>query len=151
MWFVEESLKPFDGAAALVNLLALDSVVGIVSGALRDEILLGMSVLGIEQAVSFVVSAEDTRRSKPDPEGYELGVRQAMRRSAPEARGPILAVEDSLAGIEASKAAGLLCLAVGHTYSSAELLGSGADAVVGRISEVSPLILDGILRKGVNA
>ncbi len=64
-------LSQFPGASDLLNRIAFSgAVIGIVSGALRQEIDLGLSILGAQNSVRFVVSAEDTRSGKPDPEGY---------------------------------------------------------------------------------
>jgi beta-phosphoglucomutase len=64
----QHELKTFPGAGELLrSLSASGAVVGIVSGALRDEIHLGLQVLDAVSAVRFIVSAEDTRACKPDP------------------------------------------------------------------------------------
>lgn len=102
--------------------------VGIVSGALRDEIELGLDVLGVRDLVAFVISAEDTKEGKPDPEGYRLG----LARLGTEA----VVIEDSVAGVQAAKAAGLRCVAVGHSYPEAELRAAGADVVRGKIADL---------------
>src|SRR5262249_38031888 len=62
------ALRGFTGAAALVRRRAAAGPVAIVSGALRGEIELGLSVLGIGDVVSAIVSAEEATHSKPDPE-----------------------------------------------------------------------------------
>ena len=49
--------------------------VGIVSGALRDEIELGIDALGVRDLIVSVVAAEDTRASKPDPARLPAGHR----------------------------------------------------------------------------
>jgi beta-phosphoglucomutase len=133
----EASLVIYDGAADLVRRCARSGPVAIVSGALRDEISFALGKLGVADCVSLVVSAEDTARCKPDPEGYNL----AIARLTPvvgEARARrSLVVEDSLAGVAAAKSARLWCLAVEHSYPRSDLFGAGADHVVARIDEVT--------------
>jgi beta-phosphoglucomutase-like phosphatase (HAD superfamily) len=131
-----QSLSVFAGAAELVRRRATDGPVGIVSGALRDEVELGLDVLGVRAAVSFIVSAEDTTRCKPDPEGYEKGA-QALGPAAAK-RGRVLVIEDSVAGVVAAKAAGLTCLAVAHSYPEEALAEAGADLTREKIE----LVLD---------
>lgn len=126
-------LSLFEGAAAALSARAAAGPVGVVSGALRDEIELGLDLLGVRKLVSFVVSAEDTLRCKPDPEGYEKGLR--LLPGAEPAR--VLVIEDSLAGVRAAKAAGLSCVAVAHSYAEAALSEAGADLVVPRIGELA--------------
>ena len=85
-----DTLRGFEGAAAFVRLRAESGPVIIVSGALRSEIELGLSVLGIADVIGAIVSAEDTVRSKPDPEGYFLGIaalaEHAGQRPSPNTR-----------------------------------------------------------------
>lgn len=133
----EARLPTFAGAAELVLRRAARGPVGVVSGALRDEIMLGLRVLGVGDSVRYVVSAEDTRACKPDPEGYVIGIERLSAELGPELAKLALVIEDSIAGIEAAKAAGLACVAVSHSYGEAELTRAGADLVVQRLDEIS--------------
>jgi HAD superfamily hydrolase (TIGR01509 family) len=129
----EAGLSLFEGAAGLVRARASRGPVGVVSGALRDEIELGLLRLGVRELVSFVISAEDTTRCKPDPEGYE----KALEHLPDVRREEILVIEDSLAGVRAAKAAGLSCVGVAHSYPEGALSEAGADLVATHISQVS--------------
>jgi beta-phosphoglucomutase len=142
-----QSLVTFPGAAKAIERRAAAGPVGIVSGALRDEIELGLSLLGQRERVAFIVSAEDTRACKPDPEGYELGKLGLAKLLAQELVGRALVIEDSLAGVMAAKAAGLPCVAVAHSYDETQLLQAGADAVVGNIAELDEAVLGELYRK----
>jgi HAD superfamily hydrolase (TIGR01509 family) len=137
-------LKTFPGAGELLRRLAQNgAVVGIVSGALREEIELGLRALGAEQTIRFVVSAEDTRACKPDPEGYLIGRARLASISGPETVDQALVIEDSLAGIEAARAAQLPCLAVAHSYEESQLWAAGATGVVANLADISdPLLTD---------
>jgi HAD superfamily hydrolase (TIGR01509 family) len=143
----EESLVIFEGAAAVVRGRASQGPVGIVSGALRHEIAFVLRRMQLEDAVSFIVSAEDTPRCKPDPMGYLLALEQLAVRVGAERARESLVIEDSLAGIEAAKAAGLACLAVAHSYPAEQLVAAGADAVAARISAVDDALLGALYRK----
>lgn len=133
----EASLVVFEGAADLVRRSAARGPVAIVSGALRDEIAFALAKMGLVDVVAFVVAAEDTSRCKPDPEGYLLAKRMLAERFGAGAGSRALVVEDSLAGVQAAKAASLACLAVAHAYSERELFAAGADDVASHISDVS--------------
>ncbi len=139
-------LRTFPGAQHLLQWLATRATLGIVSGALREEIELGLAVLGAQELFSFVVSAEDTARSKPDPEGYLLGKEKVSALASAAVASQILVVEDSLSGVEAAKAAHMSCLALCHSYSATELRASGADAVVDRLLDVTPELLAALYR-----
>jgi HAD superfamily hydrolase (TIGR01509 family) len=135
-------LKAFPGAGELLrSLAATGAVVGIVSGALRDEIELGLRVLDAASAVGFIVSAEDTRACKPDPEGYLIGRRKLVSLAGKDAEQRALVIEDSLAGVAAALSAGLPCLGVAQSYSESELLQAGATGVVGKLRDITPSVL----------
>ena len=140
-------LKGFDGAPALVRRRAKVGPVGIVSGALRDEIRLGLEVLGVRDVVSTIVSAEDTVSSKPDPEGYLRGVADLSSQVGGEVARLAVAIEDSIAGVEAAKAAGLVCIAVSHSYSAEKLQQAGADLVVASLDEITEPVLGQLYRR----
>jgi beta-phosphoglucomutase-like phosphatase (HAD superfamily) len=82
-----------------------------------------------------VVTAEDIRRAKPDPEPY-------LKTAAKVGLDPslCLVVEDSTHGIRAAKRAG--CWAVGLTtaFTAEELRRAGADAVVDSFAELAALL-----------
>jgi HAD superfamily hydrolase (TIGR01509 family) len=143
----EAALVVFDGAADVVRARAAKGAVAIVSGALRDEIAFVLRRMGLEGIVEIVVSSEDTPRCKPDPMGYELGIVALSRRIGQREAERSLVIEDSLAGIESAKAAGLFCLAVAHSYPEAQLLAAGADAVVPRIRDANDAYIDGLYRR----
>jgi beta-phosphoglucomutase len=140
-------LPTFPGAAELVQRRAAAGPALVVSGALRDEVELGLEVLGVRSSILHIVAAEDTQACKPDPEGYLIGIRYLAARGQEAAARRGLVIEDSLAGVEAAKAAGLPCVGVTHTYSEAELLGAGADAVTSSLSGIDDALLSALFRK----
>ena len=143
----EASLPLFPGATELIQRRAAVGPVAIVSGALRDEIELGIDALGVRDAIVSVIAAEDTRASKPDPHGYELGIDALTPLVGAEGARRALVIEDSLAGIEAAKAAGLPCIAVGHSYPEAELIAAGADLVVPDLVSITDAVLIALYQK----
>jgi beta-phosphoglucomutase len=144
MQMIEGALVMFDGAADIVRRRAELGPVGIVSGALKEEIEHALAVMGVRDAIAFIVSADDTTRCKPDPEGYTLALK-ALDEALPvgrRARSHVIVIEDSLAGIEAAKAAGLRCAAVAHSYSAEKLRAAGADIVVQHLADLTDDMLD---------
>jgi beta-phosphoglucomutase len=139
MAIVAKTLRVFPGAAELVARRAARGPVGIVSGALAHEIDFGLEQMGVRPHVAFVVSAEDTPACKPDPTGYRLGAERAARLGAIRA----VVVEDSTAGVQAAKAAGLRCVAVTHSYPAATLLDAGADLTAADLISLDDDLLDG--------
>jgi beta-phosphoglucomutase-like phosphatase (HAD superfamily) len=107
--------------------------------------------MGCLEQVSAIISAEDTDKCKPDPEGYRLAL-AALRadRSRPRSSGAgsgpsadlsstdCLVIEDSLAGIASAKGAGMWAVGVATTYNADQLRQAGADAVVSELAAVTP-------------
>ncbi len=143
----EESLPLFDGAADLIRRRAKVGPVGIVSGALRDEIDLGVAALGVVEIIVSITAAEDTRASKPDPHGYLLGIEALSKLIPREQAQRALVIEDSLAGIQAAKAARLPCIAVGHSYPAVDLVAAGADLVVHDLKSLDDASIAELYRK----
>ena len=147
----EAGLVIFDGAVEAVRRRAAQGPVAIVSGALRDEIAFALRRMGINDVVDIIISAEDTPRCKPDPMGYDLGVAALAARIGEGHARRALVVEDSLAGIESAKRAGLICIAVAHSYPEPRLLEAGADAVVARIADLSDALTADLYRRHVES
>lgn len=126
----------FPGAADLVRALAGTGLqLGIVSGALREEVEGALAQEGLRSAFKVLVTADDVAESKPDPEGYRRGV-EALNTEPPLPERllhphEVLAVEDTPAGLAAARAVGLATLALAQTYPAAEL--AAADRVAERI------------------
>lgn len=133
---IADALVIFPGAREIVERRASRGVVGIVSGALRAEIEHCLGVMGVRKHVSFIIAAEDAKASKPDPEGYLLGIAALGHPDA-------VVIEDSLAGVAAAKAARLRCAAITHSYSEARLRFAGADVVTATLAELTDEMLDG--------
>ncbi len=134
---IEGSLRVFPGAREIVARRAARGTVGIVSGALRHEIEHCLGIMGVREHVAFIVSAEDTTACKPDPQGYLLGVARLP------AGARAVAVEDSLAGVRAARAAGLRCAAVTHAYPAGRLRDAGAFVAVATLVDLDDAKLDG--------
>jgi HAD superfamily hydrolase (TIGR01509 family) len=133
----QTSLRVFDGAADVVRRRAAKGPIAVVSGALLVEINYGLARMGVLDLVAFAISADMCRACKPDPEGYEI----ALERLGAGIRA--VAIEDSIAGVQAAKAAGLRVAAVAHSYPRKELARAGADVVVPRIADLTDAELDG--------
>jgi len=128
----------FPGAAELVRAAAAGLTLAVVSGALRAEVEGGLRQEGLLSCFKRLITAEDVRRGKPDPEGYATAL--AALNSDPPLPARLIhphevaAIEDSPAGLEAAAACGLRTVAVGHSYPAAAL--ALADVVVPRLADL---------------
>jgi beta-phosphoglucomutase-like phosphatase (HAD superfamily) len=138
----EGAFRTFAGAAELVARRAGRGPVGIVSGALEHEIVFALEKMRMRDAVAFIVSAETSRASKPDPAPFLQGLEELRRLGH---RGGSVAVEDSTGGIASAKSAGLRCVAVAHSYPREALLAAGADVVVADLASLTDPVLEGVV------
>jgi beta-phosphoglucomutase len=134
-----DAFRVFPGASDLLVRRAARGPVGIVSGALEGEITFALHRMGVARSIAFVVSAERTSVSKPDPAPYNLALDE-LRRLGHAADAVV--VEDSLGGVTSAKRARLRCVAVAHSYSAQELMSAGADAVVADLASLTDEVLE---------
>lgn len=114
-----EKLPSFVGLTDLIFQIRVAQLpMGIVSGALRSEIELVLNRLEIAPYFSVMIGGGDIKSSKPDPEGYLLAV-DALNQHDPDLHldpTECLAIEDTFAGIQAAKAAGMQVVGVANSY-----------------------------------
>jgi len=92
--------------------------VAVVSGAFRAEVEPVLAAAGLDSVIAAVVTADDVRHGKPDPEGYL----QALALLGGGLRSDEVTVfEDTVAGVAAAKAAGMRCVAIPGTHAPERL------------------------------
>ena len=112
------------------------TAMAICSGALLPEIEMILEDAKLRQYFGVVVSAEQTQKSKPDPQGFLLTLDKLnANRCEPIVSEQCVVIEDSHWGLEAAKAAGMHTVAVTNSYD-AEQLGM-AEKIVANLSELS--------------
>ena len=135
---IAESIRPLPGAIELMRAVrSAGAALAICSGALREEIMLAGRTVGAIELVDVVVSAEDVAAGKPDPEGYILALKLLGEKySKPMDPSAIWVVEDSPAGVQAAKEAGMNIIAVTNSYDRPAL--ADADRTVDSLTEITP-------------
>lgn len=103
----------------------------LATGAVRSEAEMVIAGLGAEGIFETVLTGEEIRRSKPDPEPY-LTTAERLK-VAPER---CLVIEDSIPGVRSAKAAGMTCVALTSSHSAEALAQAGADMVVDSLREL---------------
>jgi putative hydrolase of the HAD superfamily len=97
----------------------------IASGSLRAEIEHLLGKLGLREKFAVLATADDCKRSKPDPEVYFKALSRLRQlpqlRDAPLGAGECLAIEDAPLGVVAAQAAGMKCLALAQSRPLAQL------------------------------
>jgi len=121
---LRDGVTAYPGAVSLVEFLrAAGLPLALCSGALRSDIDPVLAQLGVARCFDVIVSADDVRKSKPDPESYALAFARLSERYVTmlTVPGKSVAVEDTPAGIRSAKGAGLRVLAVTNSYGAGEL------------------------------
>ncbi|MCU0566072.1 MAG: HAD family phosphatase [Oculatellaceae cyanobacterium Prado106] len=114
-----EQLPSYPGLTDLIFKFRVAGLaMAIVSGALRSEIELVLERLNLSDQFSILVSGEDIPVSKPEPDGYLLAVKRLNEEFPALQLTPAdcLAIEDTFAGIEAAKRAGIQVVGVANSY-----------------------------------
>ena len=135
----------YPGAADFVRECAARFPLMIVTGTLRAEAEMILRRAGIRDLFVDIVAAEDVEHGKPAPDGFvtalgRLGFMLRQRDAIEPAQA--LVIEDTAAGVEAARRAGMRVLALTQTSTEADL--SGADLIRASLRETN---LDDILRR----
>ncbi|MCP5528718.1 MAG: HAD family phosphatase [Verrucomicrobiales bacterium] len=132
-----EAERPvYEGLPGLVRDLARRYPLAVASGSRHAVIEAVLGLAGIRDAFDAVASVQDVGRAKPAPDVFLLAARKL---GLPAER--CCAIEDTVAGIESARAAGLAVIAVPHTYPEAAL--TRASRVVPDLSGIRRLLLPG--------
>lgn len=114
-----ENLPLYPGLEDLIfQLCAKKLQLAVVSGAMRSEIELVLNRANFAQYFPVVVTGDDITTSKPEPDGYLLAV-ERLNQQYPDLQlqpSECLAVEDTPAGIQAAKRAGMSVAGIANTY-----------------------------------
>ncbi|KIW06826.1 uncharacterized protein PV09_02506 [Verruconis gallopava] len=84
-----------------------------------------------------LVTAEDVKNGKPDPEGYLLGYRRLGLPVEGKPTANTVVFEDAPAGVRAGKAAGFKVVGLATTHAVQQLRDAGADWIVRDMTSVS--------------
>jgi len=129
----------FPGIIEFMNAAKDRYRLAIASGGRRAQIDAALAGTPIEHDFEVIVAAEDSPVGKPDPAIYRLThERLNAGHFLSETIEPVecLVIEDSLAGIQSAKAAGMYVLALATTYPVDKL--GEADATVQNLQGVTP-------------
>ncbi|MBN1385831.1 HAD family phosphatase [Candidatus Woesearchaeota archaeon] len=125
----KDDLFPVPGSVGFLRSLHGKFKLALATGSELKEATLMISKLGIKGLFDAVLTAEDIKRSKPDPEIY---LKAAKRLGVhPD---DCVVIEDSPSGVEAAKSAGMFCIGV-PTSVSARKLGR-ADIIIENFDEI---------------
>jgi HAD superfamily hydrolase (TIGR01509 family) len=141
---IGNGISSFPGVIPLVRELAARGIpLAVASGALRQEVDAFIGGLGLTGVFSVIVAADDVKQSKPNPETYLRALEQLHRNGVLGVleAGSCIAIEDTPAGIQAAKEAGVHVIGVTNSFPADQL--EAADQVVESLGELS---VEGLVR-----
>lgn len=125
-----DTIKLADGAERLFNELRAEGFsLAIGSSTPKENLEFVMDKLKIEKHFDAIVCMRDVKRGKPAPDTFLLAAKKLSLKPQ-----DCVVIEDSLPGIEAGKAAGMLVIALTTTRKREEL--TQADVIVNGIYEL---------------
>ncbi|HAM72833.1 MAG TPA: hypothetical protein DCM86_14420 [Verrucomicrobiales bacterium] len=124
----------FPEIPALVPSLAARYPLALASGSVHRVIATVLALRGLRSHFGPVVSAEDVRAGKPAPDIF-LRTAQLLGVSPADC----CVIEDTTAGVEAARSAGMSVIAITNTYPAEAL--HRADRVVRTYREIEQLLL----------
>jgi len=134
---IEDRGRPMPGLRRTIRLFRLLHLrLALASSSARSLIDAVVARLDLGPQIEAVCSAEDESRGKPHPDVY---LTAAARLGVPPEL--CLAVEDSIAGVTAAKAAGMRCIAVPLPELRRDPRYRAADAVVDSLHRIDPPLL----------
>jgi beta-phosphoglucomutase len=139
---LEKQMRFFPGVCEFIRAAGKKYPLAVTSMARRGEIEIALSRAGLSDLFRLIVSGEDVEKTKPDPEAYEktlhmLNVHLSFTETEQEIRPEqCLVIEDSSAGIQSAKAAGMNVLALAQTEEP-DRLKEAADQVLLSLEGVS--------------
>lgn len=114
-----EKLPIYPGLEDFINRLHKRELkLGVVNGSIRSQVEMVLTRAGVGEFFSLIVADDDITASSPEPNGYLLAV-ERLNQQYPHLNlqpSECLAIEDTPAGIQAAKIAGVPVVGVAHTY-----------------------------------
>lgn len=133
---INASLRPHPGVMAVLSTLSdMPGKIALASSSDHVKIRASLDAAGIPaDAFDLIVSGEEVPRKKPSPDIY---LETARRIGADPSE--CVVIEDAVNGVQAAKAAGMVCVAVTNSFSREQLEKAGADYIVSALPEILSL------------
>jgi beta-phosphoglucomutase len=136
-----ERIEPLPGVSGLSDdLLQAGFLLAVGSSGPRDNVEMILAGIGLDPLLSAVITGEDVKRGKPDPEVF-LSAAAALHLPANRC----VVVEDAVVGVQAALAAGMACVAVTNTHPADSFAGL-AHLVVDSLEQLAPEDLSRLIK-----
>ncbi|MBS3125684.1 HAD family phosphatase [Candidatus Woesearchaeota archaeon] len=116
-----KKVKPFPGTEDFLKYAKGKYKLGLASSSTAPEA--DVSLKSLKKYFDVIITREQVKKPKPDPEIYKEAVKQLNLKPK-----ECIVIEDSVAGVEAAKRAGLFCIAVLNSFKEKDL--KAADLII---------------------
>lgn len=127
---IKDNLKIYPGVVELIDILHQKYTLALTTSSTFAEMETVMNKLQISPLFKIIVTAEDVKHGKPDPEPYLLTAEKLSLNCE-----DCLVIEDSENGVRSAKSANMKCIAITNTEKLHNL--QLADQIVGKYSEIT--------------
>ena len=114
-------IKPFPGTEEFLKYVKNKYKIAVASSSTLPEV--EGALKGLANYFDVMITREAVKKPKPNPEIYLLAAKKLNVKPS-----ECIAIEDSVAGVEAAKRSGMFCIAVLNSFPAKEL--KSADVVV---------------------
>lgn len=119
-------LAPMPGLTTLLDELEAAGIArAVATSAAAARTLETLKAFGMDQRFSVVLTSADAKKAKPDPEIFLLAAAKLNAKVTES-----LVIEDSVAGVQAAKAAGMKCIGYTSIDRFQNLRQAGADETI---------------------
>jgi phosphoglycolate phosphatase/beta-phosphoglucomutase len=137
---IADQLPLFPGVVTFLKATARHYALGLVSMATLAEIRYVLERARLRSLFSVIASAEDVNACKPAPDCYLIALEKMnesrrVARLLPLLANECLVIEDSPAGIESGRQAGMHALGITNTVSEQQLRAAGAEVVTASLAD----------------
>ncbi|SDE99213.1 haloacid dehalogenase superfamily, subfamily IA, variant 3 with third motif having DD or ED/haloacid dehalogenase superfamily, subfamily IA, variant 1 with third motif having Dx(3-4)D or Dx(3-4)E [Pricia antarctica] len=134
---IKDNLKIYPGVVGLIRRLHNNYTLALTTSSTCNEVETVMTQLDIGGLFKTIVTAEDVKNGKPDPEPYLLTAEKLGVKSE-----DCLVIEDSENGVKSAKSAGMKCIAITNSEHPDKL--QLADRIIGQYSEITQPFLQSL-------
>jgi HAD superfamily hydrolase (TIGR01509 family) len=129
--------KACEGVTDLIKKLSDHYILAVTSGASKEEIKLVLQEFELSKYFKIIISADDIRHSKPNPEPYLITCEQLQLRPQ-----ECVVIEDSPSGVISAKTAGCHCIGITSTHTKEEL--HECDLIINSFTEINAKMMNEI-------
>jgi HAD superfamily hydrolase (TIGR01509 family) len=123
-------VKPIMGSISFLKMITDNGLkTALLTNSIKEDVDGIINCFNLGKHFNFILSREDVRAPKPNPEGYLLALEKLKLKSE-----ECIAIEDSPSGIKAAKSAGIRCVGITTTHEKSKL--AEADMIIDSFSEL---------------